>query len=126
MTFYGCGVFLTKFNFHSPSSQYTLPKTPVKSAIIPLLLCFVGLMLPEMDSKHMVWPAVVTQIGTMMVEGIMVNKGMLPFWFYSHRHYIGLFYFIMFLISYKAMSRLAMRRKSHSHEFIDIEKEQSE
>ena len=46
MVFFSCGMFLTKFNFHSPSSQYTLPKTPVKSAIIPLLLCFMGLMLP--------------------------------------------------------------------------------
>jgi hypothetical protein len=100
---------------------HTLPKTPVTSAFLPLLLSFVGLLLPETDSKHLVWPAVVTQLGTMVVEGTMVNKGMLPFWFYSHRHYIGLFYFVMFIINYNAMSRLAKRRKSHAHEFVEME-----
>ena len=66
----------------------------------------IGLMLPETDNKHLVWPAIITQISTMVAEGVMANKGMLPFWFYSHRHYIGLFYFIMFVINYNAMSRL--------------------
>lgn len=46
---------------------------------------------------------------------------MLPFWFYSHRHYIGLFYFVMFIINYNAMSRLSKRRKSHAHEFVEME-----
>jgi hypothetical protein len=121
LTFFGCSLCLSKFNFHSPSSLYTLPKTAVKSAVIPLVLSFIGLMLPETDNKHRVWPAVVTQITTMFVEGTMANKGMLPFWFYSHRHYIGLFYFVMFLITYKAMSRLDTRRSTHPHQFIKIQ-----
>jgi len=66
----------------------------------------IGLMLPETDNKHLVWPAILTQISTMVAEGVMTNKGMVPFWFYSHRHYIGLFYLIMFVINYNAMSRL--------------------
>ena len=121
LTFFGCSLFLTKFNFHSPSSMYTLPKTRVTSAFLPLVLSFIGLMLPETDSKHLAWPAVITQVVTMFIEGTMANKGLLPFWFYSHRHYIGLFYFIMFFINYNAMSKLATRRTTHSHEFIEIE-----
>ena len=72
-------------------------------------------MLPATDNKHYVWPAVITQLSTMLIEGTMVNKGFMPFWFYSHRHFIGLFYFVMFFINYKAMSRRAMRRKTHPH-----------
>jgi hypothetical protein len=52
----------------------------------------------------------------------MANKGMLPFWFYSHRHYIGLFYFIMFIINYNALSKLGKRRVSHAHEFVEVQK----
>ena len=115
LTFYACSLALTKFNFHSPSSKYTLPKTPTGSAFLPLVLSMVGLMLPESDSKHMVWPAMLTQMSTLFVEGTMANKGMIPFWFYSHRHYIGLFLIIMFVINYAVMNRLAKRRKSHSH-----------
>ncbi len=120
LVFYGSSLCLNKFNYHCPSSLFTLPKTRMTSIMYPLVLSFIGLMLPETDSKHMVWPAIITQISTLVVEGTMANKGMLPFWFYSHRHYIGLFYFVMFVINYNAMSRLAKRRKSHAHEFVDI------
>ena len=124
MAFFGCSLFLSKFNYHSPSSMFTLPKKNLKIAIIPLILSFIGLMLPMTDSKHLIWPAIVTQIGTMAVEGSMANRGMLPFWFYSYRHFIGLFYFILFTINFMAMHRLSKRRKSHPHEFIDIEKQE--
>lgn len=115
LTFFGCGIALSRFNFHNPSSKYTIPKTKVKSAIIPFLFSLIGMMIPETDDKHLVWPAIVTQISTMTVEGIMVNKGILPFWYYSYRHYIGLFYFVMFIINFTAMKRLENRRKSHAH-----------
>jgi len=106
LTFFACGICLSRFNFHSPSSKFTIPKTNVSSAFLPLVLSFIGLMLPETDNKHLVWPALATQLGTLIVEGVMVNKGVLPFWFYSFRHYIGLCYFVMFVINFTAMNRL--------------------
>lgn len=118
MTFFACGIALSRFNFHNPSSKFTIPKTKVKSAIIPFFLSFIGLMIPETDDKNLVWPAVVTQFSTLIVEGVMVNKGILPFWFYSYRHYIGIYYFIMFIINFTAIKRLEKRRTTHSHEFV--------
>ncbi len=122
MAFFGCGLCLAKFNFHTPTSLHTMVKTPLTSAFVPLMLTFIGMMLPETDSKHQIWPALITQLGTMTVEGNMANRGMLTFWFYSHRHYVGLFFFVMFVINYNAMSRQAKRRKSHPHEFVDLER----
>ncbi len=46
LTFFGCGIALSRFNFHNPSSQFTIPKTRVTSAIFPFLFSFIGLMLP--------------------------------------------------------------------------------
>lgn len=120
LTFFGCGIALSRFNFHNPASQFTIPKTRVISAIVPFLFSFVGLMLPETDSPHQMWAATVTQISTMVVEGVMVNKGILPFWYYSYRHYIGLFLFVMFIINFTALKRLEHRRSSHSHEFVEM------
>jgi hypothetical protein len=115
LTFFACGIALSRFNFHNPSSKYTIPKTKVKSALLPFLLSFAGLMIPETDNKHLVWPAVATQLGSLVVEGVMVNKGILPFWFYSYRHYIGICYFIMFIINFTAVKRLEDRRLTHPH-----------
>lgn len=67
MTFFACGMALSRFNFHNPSSKYTIRKTNVTSAVLPFLLSFIGLMIPETDNKHLVWPALVTQIGTLVV-----------------------------------------------------------
>lgn len=67
LIFYGCALCLNRFNFHSPSSQFTLPKTRMTTTLYPLLFSFLGLMLPATDSKHMVWPAIITQISTMVV-----------------------------------------------------------
>ena len=80
------------------------------SALFPLVFSFIGLMIPETDSKHMIWPALFTQITTTTVESIMANKGLLPFWFYSYRHYIGLAYIVIFITNFVAMRRLHKRR----------------
>jgi hypothetical protein len=121
LTFFACGIALSRFNFHNPSSKFTIPKTKVKSAVIPFLLSVGGLIIPETDNKHLVWPAVLTQFSSLVVEGVMVNKGILPFWFYSYRHYIGLCYFIMFIINFTAIKRLEQRRTTHPHEFVEMQ-----
>ena len=120
IAFFACGLALTRFNFHSPSAQYTLVNKKMISALFPLVFSFIGLMIPETDSKHMIWPALFTQITTTTVESIMANKGLLPFWFYSYRHYIGLAYIVMFITNFVAMRRLHKRRQTHSAEFVDI------
>jgi len=67
LTFFGCAIALSRFNFHSPSSKYTIPKTKVKSAIFPFLFSFIGLMIPETDNKHLMWPALGTLAATMVI-----------------------------------------------------------
>jgi hypothetical protein len=51
-------------NFRNPSSKFTLERRPVKYLLAPIILGFVGIMLPPADSKHIIWPAFVTDLFT--------------------------------------------------------------
>lgn len=117
--FYSCGLALTQLNFHSPSSKFTMPKTRLRSRYLPMVLSFLGLMIPHTDSKHLLWPAAVTLVTTLVVESIMGAQGTLPFWFYSFRHYIAFFYLVTFFMCFMAMHRLKKRRANSPHEFVD-------
>lgn len=58
-------MILYKMNFRNPSSKFTLERLPVKLPYVALILGFLGIMLPPSDSKHIIWPALLTDIFTM-------------------------------------------------------------
>ncbi len=62
--FYGTAMILYKMKFRNPSSKYTVERLPVRFPYIGLALGFLGIMLPPCDSKHIVWPAFLTDIFT--------------------------------------------------------------
>jgi hypothetical protein len=63
--FYGTSMILYKMKFRNPSSKFTLERVPVKFPYVALVLGFLGIMLPPSDSKHIVWPVLLTDIFTM-------------------------------------------------------------
>ncbi len=113
--FYGASMMLYKMNFRNPSSKFTLERLPVKLTLVPLILGFIGIMLPPCDSKHIVWPALLTDVFTMAFEVQLTNQGILPFWFYSYRHYIRFFDLIILVIVYQSLKKYKKRRETHSH-----------
>ena len=116
--FYGASMILFKMNFRNPSSKYTLERLPPKFQYVPLILGFLGIMLPPSDSKHVVWPAFFTDIFTMAFEVQITNQGIIPFWFYSYRHFIRFFDMMIFVIVYQSLKKYRNRRETHPHEFV--------
>lgn len=108
--FYGTSMILYKMNFRNPSSKFTLERLPVKLPYVALILGFLGIMLPPSDSKHIIWPALLTDIFTMAFQVQLTNQGILPFWFYSYRHYIRFFDLIIFVIVYQSLKKYKKRR----------------
>ncbi len=108
--FYGTSMILYKMNFRNPSSKFTLERVSVKLQYIPLILGFLGIMFPPSDSKHIIWPAFMTDIFTMAFEVQLTNQGILPFWFYSYRHYIRFFDLIIMVIVYQSLKKYKNRR----------------
>ncbi len=75
-------------------------------------------MLPPSDSKHIVWPAFLTDVFTMTFEVQITNQGILPFWFYSYRHFIRFFDCMIFVVVYQSLKKYKKRRETHPHEFV--------
>lgn len=82
---------------------------------IPIILCCLGFMLPETDSKYMVITPCLTQLSVSFFEIVIMDQSRIPFWLYSFRHYVNLFYLTGLLICYFGVSNRAKRRLSHPH-----------
>ena len=83
-------------NFRNPTKKYAYESKNIKFKYWPLVLGFVGMLLPPTDTKHIIWPALVTDVFTMIPELLITNCAATPFWFYSFRHFIRFFDYLCF------------------------------
>jgi hypothetical protein len=72
-------------------------------------------MLPPTDTKHVIWPALITDIFTMAFELQATNQGIIPVWFYSYRHFIRFFDILIFIMVYRSLKKYQDRQESHPH-----------
>ncbi len=42
----------------------------------------------------------------------------MPFWFYSYRHFIRFFDWMIFVVVYQSLKKYKKRRETHPHEFV--------
>jgi len=73
------------------------------------------MFLPPTDTKHIVWPAITTDLFTTVIELQITTCGATPFWFYSFRHFIRFLDYATFAIIYFSLKRYKNRRETHPH-----------
>ena len=106
---YSCIFALTKLKYFSPTAKYTLPNRGLLGRVAPLAFSMIALLLPPSDSKYIVFPTFLADVGTLMLEAQMTNYGVYPFWMYSFRHYARFFDWITLGIVFFALHNYRKR-----------------
>lgn len=104
--FFSCIMMLQRLRFNSPTAKHTMPRLSLLGTFIPPVLSLIALALPSSDSKFIVFPTFVADLGTLVVEAQAANFGFYPFWLYSYRHYIRFFELAIIVATYFALRNL--------------------
>lgn len=113
--FFACISILQKFKFNVPTAKHTLPRLGIFGTLAPPLLSLIALYLPKSDNKYIVFPTLLADISTLVIEAQAANYGLYPFWLYSYRHYIRFLDWIVVGATFFALKNFQNRVKSYPH-----------